>query len=62
MTSITLSELFVIIYVMVDDWYKQEGLKMLKGKPGMKPEFSDSKVITLLLAWTSYLIQVKASF
>jgi hypothetical protein len=36
--------------VLVDDWYQAEGLKLLKGKPGRKPEFSDSEVITLMLA------------
>jgi hypothetical protein len=50
MTSISLSDLFTIIFVLVDDWYQTQGIKMLKGKPGTKPEFSDSEVITLLLA------------
>jgi hypothetical protein len=39
-----------IIFVLVDDWYKEHGIRYLKGKPGAKPEFSDSEVITLLLA------------
>jgi hypothetical protein len=50
MTSISLSDLFTIIFVLVDDWYQIHGIKMLKGKHGVKPEFSDSEVITLLLA------------
>ena len=50
MTSITVSELLTIIFVLVDDWYQAEGIRLLKGKPGAKPEFSDSEVITLLLA------------
>jgi hypothetical protein len=49
MTSISINELFTIIFVLVDDWYQQEGVKLLKGKPGAKPEFSDSEVITLML-------------
>jgi hypothetical protein len=50
MTSITASDLLTIIFVLVDDWYKEHGIRYLKGKPGAKPEFSDSEVITLLLA------------
>ncbi len=50
MTSITIINIFTIIYVLVDDWYQIEGVKLLKGKPGAKPEFTDSEVITLMLA------------
>ena len=49
MTSIPVSELLTIIFVLVDDWYQAQGVRLLKGKPGAKPEFSDSEVITLLL-------------
>jgi hypothetical protein len=49
MTSITASDLLTIIFVLVDDWYQAHGIRYLKGKPGAKPEFSDSEVITLLL-------------
>jgi len=50
MTSIPFSDIFTIIYVSVDDWYKTDGVKLLKGKPGIKPGFSDSEMITLMLA------------
>ena len=50
MTSIPASDLLTIIFVLVDDWYQAHGIRYLKGKPGAKPEFSDSEVITLLLA------------
>jgi len=50
MTSITASDLLTIIFVLVDDWYQAHGIQYLQGKPGAKPEFSDSEVITLLLA------------
>ena len=50
MTSITISDLFIIIFVLVDDWYQVEGVKLLQGKPGKKPEFTDSEVMTLMLA------------
>jgi hypothetical protein len=42
--------LLTIILVLVDDWYQQSGVRLLKGKRGDKPRFSDSEVITLLLA------------
>jgi hypothetical protein len=50
MRSITIVELLTTIDVLVDDWYQAIGRPMLKGKPGMKPEFSDSEMMTLLLA------------
>ena len=49
-TSISISEILTIIYVLVDDWYQAKGIKLLKGKAGAKPKFSDSEVITLMLA------------
>jgi hypothetical protein len=50
MTSITISDIMTIIFVLVDDWYQAEGVKLLRGKPGKKPEFTDSEIITLMLA------------
>jgi len=50
MTSISISELFTIIYVLVDDWYQSHGVKLLRGKAGKKPTFTDSEVITLIVA------------
>jgi hypothetical protein len=50
MTSITFPDLLTIIFVLVDDWYQARGRKLLTGKPGAKPEFSDSEVITLMIA------------
>ena len=50
MTSITIVELLTTMYVLVDDWYQSEGHNYLKGKPGAKPVFSDSEMITLMLA------------
>ena len=50
MTSITISDILTIIFVLVDDWYQAEGVKLLRGKPGRKPEFCDSEVMTLMLA------------
>jgi hypothetical protein len=50
MTSISITELLTIIFVLVDDWYQGYGHRLLKGKVGRKPVFKDSEVITLVLA------------
>lgn len=50
MCSIDFSSLLTIMYMLVDDWYKQSAPRLLKGKAGAKPVFSDSELITLLLA------------
>jgi len=50
MTSIDVPALLTTIYVLVDDWYQEKGVHLLAGKPGAKPKFSDSEVITLALA------------
>jgi hypothetical protein len=50
MTSITISDILTIIFVLVDDWYQSSGHKFLTGKAGAKPVFTDSEVITLMLA------------
>jgi hypothetical protein len=49
-TSIDIVSLLTTIYVMVDDWYKGKGHALLKGKPGAKPTFTDSEMMTLMLA------------
>jgi hypothetical protein len=50
MTSIDIETILTIIYVLVDDWYQSKGQQLLQGKVGRKPIFSDSEVITLMLA------------
>ena len=50
MTSITFSALLTIIFMIVDDWYQVDGQKYLQRKVGRKPVFSDSEVMTLMLA------------
>ena len=70
MISIDIETLLTIIYVLVDDWYQAKGHQMLKGKPGVKPTFSDSEVITLLVAMdfipypgeTQFLAFVRANY
>ncbi len=70
MTSITMIDLFTIIFVLVDDWYKSEGIKLLRGKAGSKPELTDSEMITLMLTQeflpfpseTQYLGFIRANY
>jgi hypothetical protein len=62
--------ILTITYVLVDDWYQTKGQALLKGKPGAKPEFSDSEMLTLMLAQdfipypgeTQYVGYVRANF
>lgn len=49
MDSIPFAVLATIVYVLVDDWYQEQGMHLLQGKRGRKPRFSDSEVLTLLL-------------
>ncbi|MEJ5310985.1 MAG: IS982 family transposase, partial [Anaerolineae bacterium] len=48
--SIDMETLFTVIFVIVDDWYQAHGQQYLQGKTGSKPEFSDSEMLTLMLA------------
>jgi hypothetical protein len=50
MARITVPDLLTIIFVLVDDLYQMHGPKPPAGRPGVKAEFSDSEVITLILA------------
>ena len=50
MHSIDFPTLLTIMYVLVDDWYKENAPRLLRGKVGAKPAFSDAELITLLLA------------
>lgn len=50
MSSINIETLLTICYVLVDDWYEQEGVRLLAGKVGRKPIFSDSEVLCLVIA------------
>lgn len=69
MTSIDLETLFTTLYVLVDDWYVEKGKALLAGKAGAKPTFSDSELLTLLLAQdfipypgeTQYVAYVRAN-
>lgn len=49
-TSIDLETLLTIVYVLVDDWYQGTGARWRAHQPGERPVFSDSEMLTLLLA------------
>lgn len=70
MTSIDMETLLTIVFVRIDDWYQAKGQQWMKGKVGRKPEFSDSEVMTLLVAEdyipypaeTQYLEFIRANY
>jgi hypothetical protein len=50
MAPISIEELFLVTLVLVDDWYQQKGQYLLLRTVGDKPVFSDSEMLTLMLA------------
>lgn len=50
MATISIEELFLITYVLVDTWYQQKGKYLLGRTVGSTPTFSDSEMLTLMLA------------
>jgi hypothetical protein len=50
MATISVEELFLVTYALVDDWYNQKGQYLLHRTVGVKPVFSDSEMLTLMLA------------
>ncbi|NJL53199.1 MAG: IS982 family transposase [Hydrococcus sp. SU_1_0] len=47
MNSIDFESLLVIVFVLVDDWYKLEKKPVKRNVPGAKAEMSDSEIMTL---------------
>jgi hypothetical protein len=41
--------LITTIYFIVDNWYLTKGYKLLQGKPGRKPDFTDSEMLTFMM-------------
>ncbi len=39
--------LFAAVYTVSDEWYQQEGWRLVRSRPGVKPRFRDSEVLTL---------------
>jgi len=50
MRTILMEELFLVTLVLVDDGYQQKGQYLLQRTVGDKPVFSDSEMLTLMLA------------
>jgi transposase len=50
MRSITVSEIILYIFVMIDDWYQANVSGYRKSQPGKKSEFNDSEMLTVMIA------------
>lgn len=50
MNSIPIDEIFLHIYVMADDWYQAQASELRKRQPGKRPDFSDSEMMTVMIA------------
>ena len=50
MATISIEELFLITYVLVNSWYQQKGKYLWGRRIGTNPTFSDSEMLTLMLA------------
>ena len=50
MSTISIEDLFLVTLVLVDDWYQQKGQYLYHRTVGDKPVFSDSEMLTLILA------------
>ncbi len=49
MNSIDFESLIITIFVLVDDWYQEEGKELKSKSPGARAEMNDSEIITLAL-------------
>ena len=47
---ISIADLMLVTFVLVDNWYQHKGARLLNRTVGSKPEFSDSEMLTLMLA------------
>jgi len=47
---ISIADLLLVTFVLVDDWYQRKGVHLVGRTVGSKPEFSDSEMLTLMLA------------
>lgn len=50
MNMIDAPTLLTVIFVLVDDWYQRYGYRFVPSLPGPAPVFSESEMLTLLLA------------
>jgi hypothetical protein len=56
MASISMESILTTVYVLVDDWWEKAGQGWRQNKPGVRPVFKDSELLTLMLAheWLPY--------
>jgi len=47
---ISIADLMLVTFFLVDNWYQRKGAQWLGRTVGSKPEFSDSEMLTLMLA------------
>jgi hypothetical protein len=47
---ISIADLMLVTFFLVDNWYQRKGARWLGRTVGSKPEFSDSEMLTLMLA------------
>lgn len=47
---ISIADLMLVTFFLVDNWYQRKGARLLGRTVGSKPEFSDSEMLTLMLA------------
>lgn len=50
MATISIGDLFLVTLVLVDDWYERKGQYLLGRTVGSPPVFSDSEMLTIMLA------------
>jgi hypothetical protein len=50
MSLISIADLLLVTFVLVDDWYQRSGQFLVNRTVGAKPAFSDSEMLTLMLA------------
>jgi hypothetical protein len=48
--AISIEELLLVVFCLVDDWYQRKGAGLLGRTVGARPTFSDSEMLTLMLA------------
>lgn len=47
---VSVADLLLVTFCLVDEWYQRKGARLLGRTVGSKPEFSDSEMLTLMLA------------
>ena len=50
MTMVDGETLLTVVFVLVDDWFEEHGHRLVPSMPGPAPTFSDSEMLTLLVA------------